>query len=85
MLLSTLFSLIRIIEWIILIDVILSIVSTMGYGINLYHQVEKIAAPIMEPFRRLQNSFGLNIPIDLSPILALVALDLIKTILIWIF
>lgn len=41
MLLSTLFSLIRIIEWIILIDVILSIVSTMGYGINLYHQVEK--------------------------------------------
>lgn len=44
--------------------------------------ISSFTYPILEPFRRLQDRFSQGLPVDLSPILALFAIDIIKRLVI---
>ncbi|MDD7793966.1 YggT family protein [Clostridium sp. 'White wine YQ'] len=71
----------KILEWAIILDVILSMAAQMGYAVNIYRSLNKFTGPILEPFRRLQDRLNLNLPIDFSPLLALLAIQFIQSLL----
>ena len=72
----------KILEWEIILDVILSMVAHMGYAVEIYRSLNKFTGPILEPFRRLQDRLNLNLPIDFSPLIALLAIQFIQSLLI---
>lgn len=70
----------RILEFAILIDVVLSMIYP--YGNNKYaNMVKLITEPILSPLRKLQNKYINSLRIDLSPLFALLALDIIRNII----
>lgn len=69
-------SLITIIEGLIVIECILSWVVRDNN--ELMNTIKTITSPILEPFRKLQYNFLGNTPIDISPIFAMVALEIIR-------
>lgn len=71
---STLF---RLIELAILIECIGSWVF-QGKQNEFLKIISNFTYPVLEPFRKIQNKFIPNMMIDVSPILAIFALDIIK-------
>ena len=71
----------RIIELAILAECIASWIPQLRYN-QFMDIVRSITSPILEPCRMLQDRFLGNSPIDFSPILALVILDIIRGLLI---
>ncbi|AOR23935.1 YggT family protein [Clostridium taeniosporum] len=74
---STLF---RLIELAILIECIFSWISP-GKQNQLLNIISNFTYPVLEPFRKLQYKFMPNMMVDFSPILAILGLDIIKTII----
>ena len=71
----------RILEIAILIECISSWIPQMRYN-KFIEIIHMIIEPVLEPFRRLQYRFLSNMPIDFSPIIALLAMDFIRMILV---
>lgn len=69
-------SLINIVELLIFIECILSWVVRDSN--EVMSAIRSITSPILEPFRKLQYRFLGNTPIDISPIFALIALELVR-------
>ncbi|WP_024615009.1 YggT family protein [Clostridium sp. Ade.TY] len=70
-------SLFRIIELAIILECILSwVVRDRSNGIM--GLITSFTEPILKPFRAIQYKFLGNLPVDLSPIFAIVVLDLIR-------
>lgn len=70
----------RIIELAIIIDCLASWIPQLRYN-KFMDIVHNITDPILEPCRRLQNRFLMDSPIDFSPLIALLGLDVIRTVL----
>lgn len=85
MIYTTLSLFIKVIEFAIFADVILSLMASMGTAVKYHYIVRSFTKPILEPFEKLQSKLNLNIPIDFSPFLALIALNMIERILVVIF
>lgn len=64
------------VELIILVECILSWFIRDGRN-EIMRILRTITNPILEPFRRLQDNFLGNMAVDLSPFLAILALQLI--------
>ncbi|MGG7176145.1 YggT family protein [Clostridium paraputrificum] len=71
-------------ELIILVECLLSW-FVQGRGNEIMNLLRIITNPILEPFRRLQNQFFGDVAIDFSPILAIVALQILKRIIYIVF
>ena len=71
----------RILEIAILIECISSWIPQMRYN-KFMDVIHSFTEPILEPCRRLQYRFFSNMPVDFSPIIALLAMDLIRGFLI---
>lgn len=74
-------SVFRIFEIAILIECIVSWIPQIRYN-KFIEIIHMITEPVLEPFRRLQYRFLSNMPIDFSPIIALLAMDFIRMILV---
>ncbi len=73
-------SLFRIIELAIILECILSwVIRDRNNGIMGI--ITSFTDPILKPFRMIQYKFLGNLPIDLSPIFAIIILDLIRPII----
>ncbi|MCR4943382.1 MAG: YggT family protein [Clostridium sp.] len=69
-------SLVNVVEFLIMIECLLSWVLP---GSNeIMSIIRTITNPILEPFRQLQYKFLGNIPVDISPIFAFMALELVR-------
>lgn len=55
--------------------------SPYGSLYKIYHAIIQVTEPILAPCRRLLARFGLGGTIDFSPILAIVALNIINRII----
>ncbi|MDQ0149289.1 YggT family protein [Eubacterium multiforme] len=74
-------SLFRVMELAIIIECVLSwIVRDRNSGIM--GVITSFTDPILKPFRMIQEKLLGNVPIDISPIFAFIALDLLKPIVI---
>ncbi len=67
-------------ELAILIECIASWIPQLRYN-SFMEAISKITTPILEPFRQLQDRFLGNMPVDFSPILALVAIRIMQSLL----
>ncbi|WP_294375818.1 YggT family protein [uncultured Clostridium sp.] len=81
MLLEIISIIFRIIEFAILAECIASWVPQLRYS-QFMEIVYKITTPILEPCRRLQDRLLGNLPIDFSPFIAMIILDVIRVLLI---
>ncbi|GAA0075929.1 YggT family protein [Clostridium sp. CTA-5] len=70
----------RILEFAILIECIFSWVSP-GKQNQFMNLISSFTYPVLEPFRKLQYKFMPNMQIDFSPIFAIFAMDIIKSII----
>lgn len=73
----------RILEVAILIDCLISWVPDLRYS-KFAEIIHSITNPVLEPCRQLQYKLGLDLPVDFSPIIALLVMDVIRTLLVWI-
>lgn len=53
-----------------------------GPAYKIYMAINQITEPILQPCRRILSRFGMNGPIDFSPILAFIGLQVIGNILV---
>lgn len=74
-------TIVGIIELAILIDCVLSWFNKDSNN-DFVRAIDSIVNPILDPFRSLQNKYLGNLPVDISPIFAIIALELLKK-LIW--
>lgn len=73
-------SIFKILEILIVIECLLSWI-VQGRNNEIMNIIRLITAPILEPFRKLQYKFLGNLPVDISPFLALFALQFIERII----
>ncbi|WP_432665188.1 YggT family protein [Wukongibacter baidiensis] len=52
-----------------------------GYSNPIYNILHQITEPILYPFRQLQEKLGVGGMIDFSPLLAIVALDILQRVI----
>lgn len=52
------------------------------YSNKIYMLLIQLTEPILSPFRKLMGRFGANYGIDFSPILALLALNLVSSLIV---
>jgi YggT family protein len=69
----------QVLNLLILVRIILSWVPGMGPGHPAVHVIHQITAPILDPIRRVMPPAG---GFDLSPIVAILLLSLIRTLLV---
>lgn len=69
-----------VLELIILVDCILSWVPSSSTD-GIRDMLGTITRPLLEPFRELQYKLSPDLPLDLSPIFALIALRFIESLL----
>ncbi|SFC96104.1 YggT family protein [Clostridium uliginosum] len=74
---STLF---RILEFAILIECVSSWISP-GKQNDFIKLISSFTYPVLEPFRRIQYKFMPDMQIDFSPIFAIIAMDIIKSLI----
>lgn len=72
----------NILEIAIVIECIFSWIPSQGQRNKFIDLVQSFTYPILEPFRKLQDRFITGLPIDLSPIFAFFAIDIIRRVLI---
>lgn len=70
-------TLFKVIELAIFIECIASWFPQIRYN-SFMQIVQTITNPILDPCRRLQNKLNLNIPIDFSPIIAFIIIDIVR-------
>ena len=85
MIYTTLSLFIKVIEFAIFLDVVLSLLASTGMEVKFHYLVKNFTKPILEPFEKLQRKLNLNLPIDFSPFLALIALNIIEGIIFRLF
>lgn len=71
----------RIIDFLILARIIMSWINHNPNS-TIPRIIYQITEPILVPFRNFLGRFGLSGPIDFSPFLAVIALNIIKSIII---
>ncbi|MCQ2547891.1 MAG: YggT family protein [Clostridia bacterium] len=77
--------LLQILTWVVIIECFLSFFvrgSQSDFVIKLYMTLNKITEPMCRPFRDLLSRFY-NGPIDFSPLLVIVAIELVRKILMY--
>ena len=80
-LISTIF---RVLEVVIVVECLASwVIQDRSNEIMSF--LHSITAPLLEPFRQLQYKFLGNLPIDLSPIFAIFAIQIVERLLYMIF
>ncbi|NLM35412.1 MAG: YggT family protein [Clostridiales bacterium] len=70
----------RAIETLILIDVVASWIRPQK-DIPMLQVISSMVEPLLYPGRRLQERIAPNLPIDFSPFVAIIILDIIKSII----
>ena len=84
MLLNLISTFYRVLEVIIVIECLGSwIIQDSGNEIMRF--LNSITSPVLEPFRQIQYKFLGNLPIDLSPIFAIFAIQIVERLLYMIF
>lgn len=74
----------RVVEVIIVLDCLMSwIIQDRSNEIKKL--INNIASPILEPFRQIQYKYISNIPVDISPIFAIIAIKVIERLLYMVF
>ncbi|WP_194190552.1 YggT family protein [Clostridium chrysemydis] len=71
----------RALEVIIIVECLLSWVPSSTTQ-SIRESLNVITGPILEPFRQLQYKFLGDLPIDLSPIFAIVVLNVVQSLII---
>lgn len=85
MIYTTLRLFIKVIEYAIIIDVILSLLASTGTNVKFHDVIRNFVKPVLQPFDKLQSKLNLNMPIDLSPLLALFALSILRQLIYIVF
>lgn len=70
----------KLLELAILVDIVASWIPQIQ-GNKFVVMIHSFIYPLLEPFRRLQDRIMPNLPIDFSPILLLIVLDIFKDII----
>ncbi|MGI6731394.1 MAG: YggT family protein [Anaerovoracaceae bacterium] len=75
---------VRILIYLIVARAIMSWFVRNPYGTlyRIYTVILQLTEPILQPFRRIISRFGWNGPIDFSPILAFIGLEVIRSVVI---
>lgn len=81
MFITLLIYLIRVLEWAVIIDCVLSFLP-MDSLYEFKRIVGTITNPFLEPFRRLQERFMPNFMIDFSPFFVLIFFNIIERVII---
>ncbi|MFL0251592.1 YggT family protein [Clostridium neuense] len=81
MFITLLIYLIRVLEWAVIIDCVLSFLP-MDSLYDFKRIVGTITSPFLEPFRRLQERFMPNFMIDFSPFFVLIFFNIIERVII---
>lgn len=71
----------RILEIAIIVECIGSWIPQARYN-KIMEVIHSITDPILEPCRRLQYKFFSNMPVDFSPFIAILLMDIIRGILV---
>ncbi|MDO5518692.1 MAG: YggT family protein [Clostridium sp.] len=71
----------RILEIAIIVECLASWIPQARYS-RFMDIIHSITAPILEPCRKLQYRFLSNMPVDFSPLIALLIMDVIRGILV---
>lgn len=77
---SSVLLLIRFLKYVIFFRCILSWIP-QAMDSKLYYMMYRVTAPIEDPIRNLTNRY-INAPVDLSPLIAYFALNLLSTVII---
>jgi YggT family protein len=80
MIITIIITLFNLLELAILLEVILSWLPQIGNN-KFVNTIHNFIYPMMEPLKGLQDRLIPGLPIDLSPILALFILDILKRLL----
>ncbi|WP_234120003.1 YggT family protein [Clostridium hydrogenum] len=84
MVISLIIVLFRVLEWIIIIDCVLSFVpSDSLYSVR--QAIGNITEPILAPFRAIQERIAPGFMIDFSPVIALIVIQIIERLIIALF
>ncbi|WP_053956925.1 YggT family protein [Inediibacterium massiliense] len=71
----------RVLNFLILVRILLSWIQPHGYG-TITKVIYQLTEPILAPFRKLLQNFNIGMGmIDISPILAVLFLDLIRKVI----
>lgn len=81
LIITMLIYLIRILEWAVIIDCVLSFLPVDSLY-DFKRIVNTITNPFLEPFRRIQERFMPNFMIDFSPFFVLILFNIIERIII---
>jgi YggT family protein len=75
---------VRILIYLIVARAIMSWFVRNPYGslYKIYVAIMQLTEPILQPFRRIISRLGWNGPIDFSPILAFIGLEIIRNVVI---
>lgn len=74
---QTIFKFVQVVNFLIIARALFSWFSR-GYSNPIYNILHQITEPILYPFRQLQEKLGVGGMIDFSPLLAIVALDILQ-------
>ncbi|MDR1774635.1 MAG: YggT family protein [Clostridioides sp.] len=77
--LYAIYRLLDILIWVIIIECILSWIPSMRYS-SVYRFLQMITEPIQGPIRNLLSRY-VNYPVDFSPLVAMILLELIQKLL----
>jgi len=65
--------------WIIIANVLLSWFLSPQHTVKQF--LERITAPVLDPFRNITSRFTSSMPIDIAPLLAIIVLNVAKEVL----
>lgn len=72
----SLIKLLNVISWIIIIQCVLSWIPSIRYS-KFYEALSIITDPIEEPIRQIQYKY-ISIPIDFSPVIAILLIEVVE-------
>lgn len=73
----------NVLSWLIIIRIVASWFMRGGSN-QIYHMLCLVTEPILLPFRKLTMRFSGNTGLDFSPLLAILALNLLQTLVVYV-
>ncbi len=81
-----LYQIITVYTYIVILDIILSwlvpVFSQFGFLFTIKRFLDRLVEPALEPIRRLLRPYTRNMPLDFSPLILILALQLLQSLLI---